>query len=377
MPFIWQTDAWPNLTFDAAMLQQTFERVIGKAGELAGLRAGFSGTDQTDTFIQEVSAETIHSFGIEGETLDPASVTQSLIASLVERDRSAAAGLYRNVANVMLDAKDVSRPLTVDRLNGWHAQLFERARFMRDIGQLRTEEMQVVTTRRGEVQHVHLDAPPPNHLAEEMASFVAWIAATKPDPSNAVHIATPARAALGHLWFETIHPYSDGNGRIGRAVADFIAAEQPLFQRAPFSLSRAIQENKAGYYEALQTAQSAPVINDQIDVTSFVDWFANAMARGIDLATAEARFIMRRNRFFERNREHLNERQSKALQRLFQEGAGRLEQGLSSKPYQRITGASPATATRDLADLAAKGILRRSEVGGRSTSFEILIDEQS
>ena len=375
MTFIWQTEAWPNLTFDAAALQQDFERVTGKAGELAGLREGFSETDRNDTFVQEVSAETVHSFGIEGETLDPASVTESVIASLAARDRTAAQGPYRNVADVMLDARDISRPLTVERLNGWHAQLFGHLRFMRDIGQLRTEEMQVVTMRRGEVQDVHLDAPPPDLLAEEMASLIAWIAETAPGETSDYQIATPARAALGHLRFETIHPYSDGNGRIGRAVADFIAAQQPVFERAPFSLSRAIQENKNAYYEALQTAQTAEAINGQIDVTAFVEWFSQAMSRGIDLAAEEARFILRRNRFFFRHASRLNERQEKALRRLFQEGARRLEQGLSSKPYQRMTGASSATATRDLSDLAAKGILRRTIRGGRSTSFEIVIGE--
>ena len=375
MPFIWQTDAWPNLSFDAAALQQTFERVTGKAGELAGLRAGFSETDRTDTFIQEVSAETIQSFEIEGETLNPASVTESVIASLGARDRAAAQGPYRNVADVMLDARDVTRPLTVERLNGWHAQLFGHVRFMRDIGRLRTEDMQVVTTRRGEVQEIHLDAPPPARVEQEMVALVAWIAETKPDEAGKNQITTPARAALGHLRFETIHPYSDGNGRIGRAVADFIAAQQPLFERAPFSLSRAIQENKNAYYEALQSAQSTDPVDGQIDVTGFVEWFADAMGRGIDLAADEARFIMRRNRFFDRHTGCLNERQEKALQRLFQEGESRLQQGLSSKPYQRMTGASSATATRDLADLAAKGILLRTDRGGRSTSFEIVIGQ--
>ena len=375
MPFIWQSDAWPNLVFDAAALQQVFERVTGKAGELAGLRAVFSETDRNDTFIQEVSAETVHSFEIEGETLDPTSVTESVIASLGARDRTAAQGPYRKVADVMLDARDVSRPLTVERLNGWHGQLFGHVRFMRDIGRLRTEEMQVVTTRRGEVQEVHLDAPPPERLEQEMAALVAWIAETRPNDERQTQLATPARAALGHLRFETIHPYSDGNGRIGRAVADYIAAEQPLFERAPFSLSRAIQENKDAYYAALQSAQSAVPNNGEIDVTEFVDWFARAMSRGIDLAANEARFIMRRNRFFDRHTGRLNERQEKALRRLFQEGESRLGQGLSSRPYQRMTGASSATATRDLSDLAKKGILRRSERGGRSTSFDIVIDE--
>lgn len=373
MTFIWQTEAWPGLIYDVAALQAVFERVTGRAGELAGLRAGLSDQDRTDTFIQEVSAEAIHSFAIEGETLDPEQVTASLIASLNERDRNVAAGRYRGVAGVMLDARDTSRPLTVERLNDWHAQLFRHERFLKDIGVLRTEEMQVVTMRRGQVREVHFEAPPPNRLAREMAELIDWIAHTEPSRGNEEQIATPARAAIGHLRFETIHPYIDGNGRIGRAVADYIAAQHPIFQNAPFSLSRAIQENKEAYYRALQAAQSATPVNDQIDVTDFVAWFANAMERGVVLAADEARDIHRRNQFFQRHAAQLNERQETALRRIFQEGPNRLKQGLSSKPYQRITGASSATATRDLADLAQKGILRRTESGGRATAFEIVL----
>lgn len=376
MAYIWETDAWPNMTYDARALQRVFEQVTGKAGELAGLRESLSETDRFDTFVREVSAEGVNSFAIEGEVLDPEEMTQSLIASLRDRDGKAAAGNYRGVAEVMLDARETAQPLTVARLNDWHAQLFRNERFMKDVGRLRREDMQVVTVMQGEVREIHFEAPPPERLQREMERLVDWIGRTGPDGPDTEAYATPARAAIGHLWFETIHPYSDGNGRIGRAVADYIASQEPIFRQAPFSLSRAIQEDKDRYYGALQAAQSTMARDGALDVTPFISWFAGAMQRGIELAAQEARYIHNRNRFFERHEGLLNERQEKALRRVFREGPERLAQGLSSKPYQRITGASSATATRDLNDLADKGVLRRTEQGGRSTAYDIVLDAE-
>jgi Fic family protein len=373
MAFIWETGAWPNLTYDANALQRAFEKVTGKAGELVGLRENLSADDRFDTFIQEISAEGVNSFAIEGEVLDPEHMTQSLIASLRAQDRKMAAGAYSNVAEVMLDARDTSRPMTLDRLNGWHGQLFQSARFQKDVGRLRSEEMQVVTMKRGEVSEVHFEAPPPDRLAQEMQQLVSWIERSGPNGAEGPNYAAPARAAIGHLWFETIHPYSDGNGRIGRAIADYIAAQEPVLNQAPFSLSRAIQKNKQAYYDALQEAQSATPNGEQIDATPFVYWFTGAMSRGIDLAAGEARYIHDRNQFFSRHQTQLNERQEKALRRIFQEGPERLAQGLSSKPYQRITGASSATATRDLNDLAEKGIVQWTGQGGRGRAYDIIV----
>ena len=377
MTFIWETGAWPNLTYDANALQRAFEKVTGKAGALVGLRENLSANDRFDTFVQEISTESVNSFAIEGEVLDPEHMTQSLIASLRAQDRKALGGAYSNVAEVMLDARDASRPMTLDRLNDWHCQLFQHARFQKDVGRLRSEGMQVVTMKRGEVSEVHFSAPPPDRLPQEMQQLVCWIERSGPNGIDGPNYAAPARAAIGHLWFETIHPYSDGNGRIGRAIADYIAAQEPVLNQAPFSLSRAIQENRDAYYDALQEAQSATPNGNRIDVTPFVCWFTGAMSRGIDFAAGQARYIHDRNQFFSRHEHQFNERQKKALRRIFQEGPKRLAQGLSSKPYQRITGASSATATRDLNDLAEKGILQWTGQGGRARAYDIAVGPEA
>ena len=368
MRYIWHHPAWPTLAYDAPALQRLLSDVSGRVGQLAGLRAGLSEEERRATLVGELSDETVSSFAIEGEAVDPNAIRQSLIASLDHRDRARATGGYRNLAAMMLDARDISQPMTLSRLNEWHRSMFEGTPLMKDIGRLRSDDMQIVTIRRSEVREVHFEAPPPDRLAHEMDALIAWLTRTGPGGVDAARHATAARAALAHLHFETIHPYQDGNGRIGRALADFVMAQDPLFAEAPFSLSRVIQEEKNAYYDALQNAQ-ATTDEDTIDVTPFVRWFAEATLRAVERATAEVLHLQTRNAFFRTFGAVLNARQEKALRRLFEEGPERLAQGLSRRPYQRITGAPSATASRDLADLVAKGALLPSGSGGRSTSF--------
>lgn len=375
--YIWQRDEWPYIGYDATALQRLFEEVSGKAGELSGLRSSLSDDDQFDTYVREVSAETVHSFAIEGEPLDRGQMTDSVVASLLHRDRSAARGVYHNVAEVMLDARDTSRPMTIERMDRWHELLFRRDKALSEVGHLRTEPIRVVTERNFTVSAVHFHGIDEDRVQKEMQALMQWIAETGPKGNKNWQHATPGRAALGHLRFETIHPYADGNGRIGRALADFIAAENPIFERAPFSLSRVIEEDKKAYYDALGAAQKTKATSKgEIDVTPFVEWFSEAMARGLDLAAVEARHIIGRNQFFDRHAGILNDRQEKALRMVFEGGPERLQQGLSSKPYQKITGASIATATRDLRDLADKGVLRKLDAGGRSTAFEVVVSDR-
>lgn len=378
MDYAWQLENWPNLTYDESAFRADFERVLVKTGELAGMRVGLSDEDRFATFVNELSDETTNSFAIEGEDLDKRAMRDSLIASLLNRDRGAAGGGYRNVADVMIDARDTSRPMTVERLNGWHQLLFDRSRFLSDVGQLRSEEMQVVTQKNFEVTEVHFAAPPPERMPAEMAGLMDWIARTSPEGPEAQRFQTPGRAALAHLRFETIHPYSDGNGRIGRALADFVMAQNETFSRAPFSMSRVIQADKNSYYDALMAAQAGtvPTRDGALDMTPFVGWFAKTMDQAIDHATVMALHINSRNRFFERFAGDLDDRQDQALRDLFERGPERLEEGLSARRYRRTTGVSRQTASRDLADLVEKGVLLPPTQGGRSTSYAVNVGAQ-
>lgn len=375
MAYLWQYDQWPHLIYDEIGLRSTTEQVLIKAGELAGMQFGISEEDRFAAIITELSDETVHSFAIEGEKLNQKMVRDSLVASITHRDRTQVSSTYRRVADVMLDARDISRPMTQERLNHWHQQLFQQDRFLNDIGQLRsnTEPMQVVSTKRGDISEIHYEAPPSSAVSREMSLLLTWIKNTGPDGPDARNYQTPGRAAIAHLWFETIHPYSDGNGRMGRALADFIAAQNPTFARAPFSMSRVIQSDKDAYYTALQSAQSNSVItrDNKIDVTPFVGWFIHTMGTAIDHSTQLAKHINHRNIYFYKFRGQLSARQEKALMDLFERGPERLADGLSSRRYRRSTATSRQTATRDLNDLVEKGALLAPTGAGPSTRYAI------
>ena len=375
MPYLWQNDGWPHLIYDESAFHSEFERVLSKAGELAGMQTGLSDEERFTATINQLSEETVNSFAIEGENLDQQAIRASLTASLTARDQTRAAGSYRRIADVMIDARDVITPMTVERLNNWHRLLFQNNHFLDDIGQLRTstDPMQVVTTKRGEVTEVHYETPPSSQLPQTMSALMEWIQQTGPKGTQAHSLQTPGRAALAHLKFETIHPYSDGNGRIGRALADYVAAQNPILARAPFSMSRVIQSDKTSYYNALQTAQfyEPHAAQNALDVTPFVSWFTETMNQAIDQSAEWAHHINRRNRYFEKFSGQLNARQEKALKELFERGPERLDQGLSSRRYRRTTDASRQTATRDLTDLVKKGALRPPTGAGPSTSYAV------
>jgi len=377
MEYLWQHDGWPHLTYDEHAYRSDIERVLMKAGELAGMQTGLSDDEQFTALVNELSDETVSSFAIEGENLNPKLIRDSLIASLTSRDRQQAAGAYRRVADVMIDARDTTQAMTVERLNNWHEQIFQQDRFLDDIGKLRTstEPMQVVSMKRGEVTEIHYEAPPTSRVPQEMSALIDWIKRTGPRGEDAQAFQTPARAALVHLRFETIHPYSDGNGRIGRALADHVAAQNPILARAPFSMSRIIQSDKDAYYNALQSAQTNSITTSsgKIDLTPFVGWFVDTMESAIDQSADLARHLNQRNRYFDRFSIHMNERQIKALKDLFERGPARLDEGISARRYRRTTGASRQTASRDLSDLVTKGALRPSIGAGPSTRYPVNI----
>ncbi|WP_240722548.1 Fic family protein [Poseidonocella sp. HB161398] len=192
-------------------------------------------------------------------------------------------------------------------------------------------------------------------MALEMDRFLDWLTAdTHP---------LPVRAGLAYLWFESIHPFADGNGRIGRAIVEHVFATEAAL---PFSLSRQIEADKRGYYTALQAGRR--VANHTIDATPFVLWLLERLEAGIGEAGREARFLVRRNAFLSAHAD-LPERPPSVLRRLFAEGESRVEQGLSSGPYGKIAKVSPATATRDLTDLEQRGVVARAPGGGRFTRY--------
>jgi Fic family protein len=362
MSEIWQSPHWPTLWYDSAVVEPYLAQAMESLGEIGGLQEGLAPEDRTAMRLNQIVQEVVASFGIEGVALNPAEIEASVVASMTVREAGLPARRSDAIAQLMRAAREGRTPMTADRLAQWHRLLFAGIE-VEDLGQWRRHDIEIVrsATAGAGQSDVLFRAPPPERLATEMAQFLGWLNA----PATTV---LPVRAALAHLWFETIHPFSDGNGRIGRALIEHVFAQHSAL---PFSLSRQIEREKKAYYAALQAGRRAGA--GHIDATAFVLWFLQCLIRAAALARDEIGFLLRRSHYLTRWRDMLDRRQIKVLETLFTQGAARVAQGITAQTYAKIANVSPATATRDLGAMEAAGALQRSAEGGRSTRYYLAV----
>lgn len=359
MAQIWQSEFWPRFGYDRAATEPYLAAAAEAIGEVSGMIAGLDAQAQEDLLLLQIVQEAMASFGIEGVALDASEIEASVVASLKHRNRAAVSRRSDAVAELMLAARSAELPLDAGRICAWHRLLFTGME-IEDLGRWRSFEMEIVRSAAAGSRDVLYTAPPPERVEAEMAQFLAWL-----EQDQGLPVAV--KAALAHLWFESIHPFSDGNGRLGRALIEHVFARSKAL---PFSLSRQVERQKKAYYEALQAGRREG--RGEIDATAFVVWFLQTLARAAEEARAEAGFILRRNQFFLRLAPQLAERQAEVLHVLFRQGPERVALGISAKSYRKIARVSAATATRDLRAMEAAGALRRRPAGGRSTAYEIL-----
>ncbi|MBL1435050.1 MAG: Fic family protein [Rhodobacteraceae bacterium] len=353
MTEIWQTSCWPHFTYNEALAAPLLLEIATRQGELTGLQAGLAPAEREEIILQAMTREAVHSFGIEGVKLDAVEIEVSVVASMKARSFGAVTRRSDAVAELMLDAR-TGGALNAERLMRWHRLLFHGME-VEDLGAWRGFDLVIAKSARADREEVLYNPLPHERVADEMAAFLGWLA-TDTSP-------LPIRAALAHLWFESIHPFSDGNGRIGRAIIELVFSQEAAL---PFSLSRQIEAEKKAYYTALQAGRVAH--DGQIDATAFVQWFLGAVLSAGKVASDEVWFLVQRNRYFMEYRS-MSARQEMVLRHLFSMGAARVALGVSAKAYGKISGVSAATATRDLVALEGQGALRRSAEGGRSTRY--------
>jgi len=361
MPWIWQSPSWPEFGYDAQIIEADLARATEVIGEISGMRQGLGAEEREELHLRQIVQEALGSFGIEGVLLDPAQLEVSVVASLKHRDRHAFSRRSDAIATLLLTAREDHAPITAETLWEWHRLLFFGME-VEDLGRWRESGIEIVRSATAGRHDVLFVAPPAERIPAEMARLLDWIAQEQRMP-------LAIKAAIAHLWFETIHPFADGNGRIGRALIEHIFAQA---RALPFSLSRQIEAEKRAYYEALQAGRHDD--GNRIDATAFVLWFLQCLARAAEAARAEAQFLLARNRFFLRFADRLHPRQETVLRKLFAKGPQRVAEGISARSYARIAGVSGPTATRDLNAIAATGALRRSDAGGRSTSYALMLD---
>ena len=365
MSYNWQRKDWPDFSCDLASLEASLLIFSERMGRTRGLLEGLSEDEQTASVIDMMVAEAVKTSEIEGEMISRADVMSSIKNNLglnptpeLVRDRMA-----EGVAELMLDVREsFAEPLSEDKLLIWHKMLMKGNGTVQ-VGAWRSHEepMQVVSGRIGR-QKVHYEAPPSSRVPAEMKAFVQWFNDTGSGGKRAM--ASPlVHSALAHLYFETIHPFEDGNGRIGRAISEK-ALSQGFNRPVLLSLSRAIEANRNAYYDALQAAQSYN------DITAWVAYFVAMVIEAQTQAEEHVEFTLNKAKLFNRFGSELNERQLRVLRRMLEEGPKGFQGGMSAKKYITMTKASKATATRDLQDLVSRGIIV-AVGGGRSTRYEM------
>jgi Fic family protein len=367
--WIWQRPEWPRFTWNAATLAPLLRDINQLQGRLAGkadAAAESSAESELDALLQNI----IESSAIEGQHLNRESVRSSLARRLGLQRLAVASGTARTegLADLMLDAtKNYNDELTEERLFQWHRYLFPdtdefrlhpvRAGVLRDEG-----PMPVVSGHVGRPV-VHFEAPPRERLETELAAFFRWFEASRTDSA----LDPIVRAGIAHLWFVTVHPFEDGNGRLTRAITDLALAQAEHQAIRFYAMAASIMERRAGYYDILESSQKG-----DLDITRWLSWFLETLKDAIEKALGRIDHVLQKARFWRlHSQDGLLPEQSKVLNRLLDAGPHGFDGGLSAAKYRSMADVSKATATRHLSDLLEKKCLLKLEGGGRSTRYEI------
>jgi len=364
MRYIWEQPEWPRFRWDESRLARPLADLRHEQGRLLGRMESLGFALRQEAFLRTLTRDVLKTSEIEGEKLDAAQVRSCLarrlgidIGALTPADRT-----VEGIVEMTLDAtRHFADPLTEDRLLGWHAALFPTGRTGRTkirVGAWRDDAggpMQVVSGPIGR-ERVHFSAPPAEGLAAEMGIFLDWF--------NGLPAIDPVlKAALAHLWFVTIHPFDDGNGRIARAIADLALARSEQSTQRFYSMATQIRAERRAYYTALERTQQGT-----LDVTRWMDWFLGCLHRAIEGAEGTLSAVLSKARFWRRHATtQLNGRQIKVLNQLLDGFEGRL----TSSKWARIGKCSQDTAIRDIVALMEMHILTKGPAGGRSTSYAI------
>lgn len=352
---------WWNFWFDAKAVINKLAEVKMLQGRLLGHLHAMGFSLQNDAVLANLTLEIVKSSEIEGEKLNVEQVRSSVaqrlglpVAGLVNTSR-----YVDGVVDMMLDAtQNYLSPLTDERLFGWHNVLFPTGMsglYKIDVAKYRTHEMQVVSGAMGH-EKVHYQAPTPERVIGEMHRFLEWL-------NNEDSTESIIKAAVAHLWFVTIHPFDDGNGRIARAITEMLLSRSDGTPKRFYSMSNQIQVDKKTYYDILERTQRG-----NGDITEWVLWFLDCLKKSIDATEETLSSVLRKAGFWEKYSEvSFNARQKKLINMLFDGFFGKLNTG----KWAKIAKCSSDTALNDINDLVSKGVLVKNKEGGRSTNYSL------
>jgi Fic family protein len=362
--YMHERSGWPGFRWDHERVAARLVDVRHRQGLLIGQMRGLGFQLRTEAVLQTLTEDVLKSSEIEGEKLDRDQVRSSIarrlgidIGGLTPADRD-----VEGVVEMMLDATQrYEEPLTTRRLFDWHAALFPTGRSGMSkikVGAWRDDKtgpMQVISGPIGK-ERVHYEAPAADRLRSEMKRFLGWF---EDDDSTDLVL----KAGVAHLWFVTIHPFDDGNGRIARALADMVLARSEESPQRFYSMSAQIRQERKAYYEILETTQKG-----DLDITPWLEWFLDCLSRAFDRAEVILGTVLNKARFWDRfARVEFNERQRGIVNRLLNGFEGKL----TSSKWAKLTKCSQDTALRDIEDMIKKKVLTKETAGGRSTSYSL------
>lgn len=357
---------WPNFTWDAEALNSKLADVRHRQGRLLGRMEGLGFELKREACLSTLTKDVVKTSAIEGENLNPEEVRSSIarrlgidIAGLIPASRD-----VEGIVEIMLDAtQQFAKPLTRDRLFDWHAALFPTGRsgmHRITVGDWRTpdaEPMRVVSGPTGK-EKVHFEAPDAGRLEKEMQAFLEWF-------DNGHEIDPVLKAGIAHLWFVTIHPFADGNGRIARAIGDMALARADATQDRFYSLSSQIEAERKDYYDQLEKQQRST-----LDITEWLKWFLDCLGRAISSSeTTLGNVLFKAQLWATINQRPVNERQRLIINRMLEDD---FKGHMNTSKYAKLAKCSNDTALRDIQDLKDRGIFIQNPGGGRSTSYRLL-----
>lgn len=354
MAWNWQHKNWPHFIYNENDFRVHELKFFENAGRLYGSLQHLDKDEQQALKVNLISEEAYKTSEIEGEILNRDSIQSSIRRQLgLQTDHRRVQPAEQGIAEMMVDLyRNFDNPLDQKGLCLWHRMLTNGRRDLQDIGRYRTHEdpMQIVSGPMGQ-SSIHFEAPPSKDVPNQMEAYIHWFNSTNIDTAN--ELPPLIRSAVAHLYFECIHPFEDGNGRIGRAISEK-SLSQSLGKPTLIGLSHIIQDDKKNYYEALERN------NRDLEISGWITYFCDIVLKAQIFTQQTINFAIEKGKFYKRFGEQINERQEKVIERIFQEGFKGFDGGLSAKNYQTISGAPSATATRDLTRLVEMGAFTKT-----------------
>lgn len=375
--YIWESQQWPTFVFNTEVIQSRLENVLELQKQLIGKAKSLPENIDRQAEMDALIQDAIQTSQIEGENLNVGSVRSSVAKHLGLEQ----AGLFAStrqteslVAMLCSATSDLQLPISQQMLCEWQAALFPEPPIVKNItiGELRGDAPMQVVSHKGRREIIHFEAPPKPQLEQELKTFIEWF-----NSRQSLEMHGIVRAAISHIWLITLHPFDDGNGRVTRALTDRALAQDEQTSIRFYSLSAAIEMNRTAYYEILENTQGCKTKTqenpgDETDITEWINWFLDVLAQAMQQGQQRIERVINKARFWQTHSQTvLSMRQIKVLNRLLDSAGEEFSQGINTSKYKSLTDVSKATATRDLAELVAKGCLKQLPGGGRSTRYTI------